>query len=303
MTVDRSLNEWRLMISLINYGYDFDEIYQIFLDNPGPGKFREKYRMNGNLAYNYLKHTYDKANNWVANNPGEGFLIAQEAAEQFIQMSWPGISGGTDRAVFKAIILIALRCKKRVFSASCREIGLMAQVSPITVSKSFKRLTDKELIKLEQKHCMNNANTYSLGNKFTLSTLTTVRECKVNSTHELFCHKGLGKSAEIIWDLLLSEPRTEDGLIIMSGKHPRTIKKWLGIMSRIIDDRTGEIIQMVNQIGDYWHANTDTDLDRIAEIYQVSGRTKRLKILHQEERRQYKHYLEFVKKSITTESN
>lgn len=296
MKEDRSRNEWRLMISLINSGHSFEQIERLFLENPGPGKYQEKLKKNPQTAAKYLLGTYRKAKAWVERNPGEGYLLARRAYIYFLDLSWPGRSGGTLRAVMKAHLSLALKCRKINYSASYRELALLAQVTPPTAASATKKLMAQGFLNLERKGYKELANRYSLGKVFTLSTLKDVRECKDNSTHEVFNQKGFGKSAAIIWDFLVEGPKTESQLVSYSGKCLKTVRKWLNIMSRIVDTRTGEKITLVYVENDCWHINNAVDLDYVGEVIGISGTQIRREIKFEEERIRYRKGLEMIKR-------
>ncbi len=117
------------------------------------------------------------------------------------------------------------------------------------------------------------------------------------ASHDAFRFGGLGKSsAEAYWFLHTYGPMTDQELSARTGRSLRTIQRVLGIMSRIKDTRTGELIQMVTQEDQRWRA-FDVDLDHIALIKNTAGTGRRQRAQHRREREMRRETLAAMKRS------
>ena len=73
---------------------------------------------------------------------------------------------------------------------------------------------------------------------------------------------GLNKSGAIVYWHLCIEPMNAKGLITKTGMSRRTVFRALRRMSKIVDIKTGEIIQMVTKVDKKWHP-VEVDFCRI----------------------------------------
>ena len=280
----RSEMECALMCSLINKGWGYPGIQELFLKFPCGGKFQEKLAQNRRQAFHYLKLTYDNAKQWTNNNLSEGRQLAEDAIKWALNRAWKGRTGAYDRDIFLAHAQIAYRCGKVIYAASCRELAEIANISHMAATNGSKRLIRYGYIHLAKPAVANLANMYRLNNTFTLPQLKNVRECKASYNHDVFCYQGLGKSSKLIIEQLKNGPRTVKELVGLTGKTKPTVMKWLGRMSRIIDNWTGEIVPMVYEKDGIWFMVDKPDFDYIAQVLGVAGKQEERKRTHRRDR-------------------
>ena len=89
--------------------------------------------------------------------------------------------------------------------------------------------------------------------------------------HDIFSHRGFGKSGREICEQLKQGPKTKAQLVENTGRHRTTVKNRLQQMSRIIDHRTGELCKLVYCRDGLWFFNQDLAFDVIAGIVGVDG--------------------------------
>jgi hypothetical protein len=280
----RSEAEQALLTSLINTGFEFENILELFISYPGPGKFKEKYIHNPEEGIRYLKHSYKKAKGYAISNISRGRQIAINAQQWALSRPWKGRTGAYDRAVYLAHTKIAYRCGKVAYAAPSRDLGELTNISHMAATNATKRLMKVGLIKLEEQAVANLANMYSLHGDFINSQSFNLQIKDHQYSHDVFSYFGLGKSSELIWEQLQQGPKTFAELVERTGKSKPTVKKWLEKMSGIVDYKTGEWISMVYLQGEMWLANPDVNLDSIAVILGVAGTNEQRKRVHRLQR-------------------
>lgn len=268
----RSEADQALLSSLVNTGFEFDDIFRLFKSNPTSGKFHELQSRNPRNAATYLRTSFYKAKQWTSTNISNGRKRAYQARHWANTNRWSGRTGVTDNAVFLAHVEIAERCGKLSYGASCRELAELANTSHMTAAKATKRLRAQGFLQLEVKAVATYSNIYRLTKYSVGSSSVISSESKAVFTHDVFCYHGLGKSGAVIWAALKEASMTVKELIEITGKTRPTIKKRLDIMQNgIVDFRTGAIIAMVTEREGRWHAMEEIDLDYIAELLNVCG--------------------------------
>ena len=243
-----------------------------------------------NTGQYYFDITYENARKWAESHVSVGRKRAIEARNWVLSMPWPGRSGSINRRVLLAHIHIAERCGKLYYSASCRELANIANVSRETASNSTRHLIEQELIQLVQAAKGPYPNRYCLSNTMTITQSKDVRVCQCFPEHDVFCYRGFGKSGKEICDQLIDGPKTVKQLIQLTGRHSTTIKKRLLQMSRIIDQRTGELHSLVYEEDDCWLVDLGVNLDLIAQILGLNGQRRKREWRYQKETKEYQSY-------------
>lgn len=288
----RSEAEQALLVSMINKGLSFDDIYTLFRKYPAAGKFKDKYFNSPKNGIDYLRRSFESATKFSKNNISEGRQKAINAMNWASNMVWIGRTGSYDRAIFLAHTQQAYKSGKEVYHASVRDLAEYAGVSIGAVSTANKRLIKKESIKYIKKETINLATLYSLGQTCTLTQYKDVRECISLSNHDLFRYHGFGKNGFEIWESLREGPKTLEEIIVSTGRSKRTIKRKLEKMQRITDLRTGEIYSMIIKENEKFILNHNIDLDFLAELIGTIGLGKKQK--HQHELDREKHIYELA---------
>lgn len=289
----RSEFEQAIMVGLINKGFTFEEIYQIFLAYPAAGKFQEMFREDSKNAYRWLKHSFETAVLWATSNKSSPTILAEKVQQWAMERAWPGRTGSVDRAIFLAHMKFFERAGQYQYAASARDLAEAAGVSRTTASKATKRLIDDGLVEQVVNAVANLANIYRVNvrnEKLTLPGTFFVGKCQLFANHDVFRQGGLGKPAAEIYEILLNRTASPEELAELTGRNVRTIKSKLKTMASLTDVVTGEIISMVCPIGDKWQA-VEVDLDYVANIVGTSGKGKAQKKHHKLERERHKQRL------------
>jgi len=284
----RSEAEQAILVSLINAGFSFEEILQLFIFHPCAGKFSELRGKSEKKAMRWLRFSFEKAKEWAETHESERRQIAKSVRDWAEKRAWPGRTGSTDRAVFLAHTQIAYRAGRLTYAASARDLAELAGVSHPTASNATRRLCSDSyrLLALDIEAVADCAAIYRLenpGQSLPLPHSTEVRECKVMSSHDAFRFRGLGKSAAEVWEVLQHEPATERELAERTGRHKRTVVRALKRMSKLIDGATGEVVSMVENEGNTWRT-LEVDLDFIASLIGTAGTGKQQRKKHKQER-------------------
>ena len=305
-----------ILTGLVNAGFDFNGVLQIFLEYPGTGRYQKLQKEESpERAMDYLQRSIDNAYMFAKSNESKARQDAKAALDYANARPWPGRTGVIDRLVFIANCQIAYKAGKLVYHASCRDLAEWAGVqSNRTAIAATYRLIAWGLLTLETKAIGSSANIYRLlacGQTYTLPHSSGRRECVSLSTHDAFRYSGLGKSAAEVFQALQREPLTVEELIERTGRHSKTISRALNRMSSLLDTETGELLPMVEPDGNQWHALA-VDLDHIAQVLGTAGAGERQKAKHKQERCAHQRALELGRnlktsinenKSLTHEIN
>lgn len=289
-----SESEQSLIASLINAGYSFAEVLDLFNRYPCAGKYAEMRTQNPKNAERWLNHSYTKAAQWAATHESKARQTITAAITWAESTAWAGRTGAVDRLVFLAHLAIAYRAGRLNWAAACRDLADRAAVSAKTAATATHRLCNGKLLDIEIVSTVESANVYRLTlDKVTHSLSTSlVRKCvSLSTNHDLFRQGGLGKRAGQVWQVLQEKPATIKELAEMSGTHTRTIIRALSRMAGMVDTYTGEALPMVtSDDGATWYA-LPADLDKLSLIMGTAGIGKKQKERHTKERREHKREL------------
>jgi hypothetical protein len=289
---DRSRFDQSLITSLVNNGFEFENILILFQSNVTSGKFKELFEKSPNRAIGYLEHSYKSAVEWSKVNISHGRKYAQKAIYWANSISWPGRTGAYDWAVYMAHCTIAWRSGKIEYAASVRELAELANISHMSASKANHRLIELGFITQTEGSIAHYSNRYKLENIFENSTSIHLDNIEKYVSHDVFYYFALGKSCEQIWFQLQRKPQTIEELVIITGRSKITIIKWLHKMANtILDIRTDEIISMVCEKDGVWRVKKGVNLDYIAELLNVKGIGDARKRKHQQQRNKHKNDL------------
>lgn len=275
--------EYALIVSLVNTGRDWNEIFEIFNRYPCGGKYSEMYSKNRKQADRYLRRSYDKAFHWAKTNTSVGRQRALDAEAWAMARPWPGRTGAYDRDAYLAHIQIAKTSGKIIYHASCRTISELSNMPRATAARATKRLVDAGYLEIIRPDIGKCATEYRLVISETLPPPPVVRKCLIsNIEHDVFCRKGLGKSSKLIWEVLSEGPKTPKELEIVTGRKLPTIRKWLKIMNQLFDGKSEK--PMVYEFEGKWYGNQDISLESISRFLEVNGVMEKRKKRYQEER-------------------
>ncbi len=278
----RSEAEQAIIASLVNAGHAFESVQSLFAAFPAAGKFKELYSKDPRNAVRWLRHSFNEALMWSSTHESPGRQYAGKAMEWALSRAWTGRTGAVDQATFIAHCQIAHRAGRVEYQASCRDLAELAQVSNITAARATHRLADAGWVVLTRPATALLSHVYRLGQLSTLPHSGVVGECtSLSITHHdafrargygnTFRASGLGLSARQVYDELRREALTIKELAARTGRHPRTVRRALTRMMRVVDAETGDVLQMVEQVGGRWRICGDVDLDRVARALGTYG--------------------------------
>jgi hypothetical protein len=296
--------EAALVLSLINSGNSYEYIKHVFNCFPCLGHFRNKHAAKGiQEAERWLYMTYQNA---LAFSQGESpvrRMIAQ-FIEQAVSASW---SNANRKKVFIAHLEIAHRAGRLEYSASSRDLALMAKVYRDTAMSQTARLIDANFLAVKTAGSVTSATIYKLGdgklpplpkNTKCEEVVEHSRPAERLSSHDAFRNGGgkyakgrLGRRAGEVYELIFNNPLTVTEIAKQTGADVKTVKAALQKMHKFIDYRTGEIIEMVSHEGRVWYSNL-VDLDLIAGFIGTLGATGKQRMNYEKERRDHIRMLE-----------
>jgi hypothetical protein len=291
----RSEAEHSLIASMVNAGFSFAEVLDLFNRHPCAGKYAELKARNPKNAERWLFKSYNEATQWARTHESKARQIAQSAITWAESTPWQGRTGAVDRLIYLAHAEIAYRAGRLTYAAACRDLAERAGVSHMTATRANYRLCDSGLLIPDKKAVADSANVYQLGSLdiplHSLST-STVRKCNTMSAHDVFRYSGLGKSAGEVYAALQERPATVDELAEMTGRHAKTIKRALDRMAKLTDPLTGETLPMVASGDGEIYLPLPVDLDRIAHAVGTAGAGERQRKEHARDRRLHSRGLE-----------
>jgi hypothetical protein len=294
---DASRAEMALVQSLVNSGYDLEAIRQIFDEYPCAGH----YRALKSAAYRsqYLSITYNSAlARKDQDSPTRQTIAALMEAVRAGQ--W---GRATDRLILLAHLQIAHRAGRPSYAAALRDLAPEAGVALVTASNATKRLLDAEYLTIAEQGTRVSATTYTLRPEKIPAAQPLEAGAQRYANHDAFRNGGgryakgrLGRRAGQIYELLMAEPLTMRQIEERTGASHKTVKLALRKMNRLIDYKTGEVIEMVScsqAEGGLWRGNL-VDLDLVAAITQTYGATGRQRAEYDRERREHLRSLELA---------
>lgn len=286
----KSEAEQALLTSLVNAGFGFADMLDLFNRHPCAGKYAELKAKSAKNAERWLRHSFNEAAQWAKTHESPARQKAQAAIAWAESRAWPGRTGAVDRLVFIAHIMIAYKAGRLVYAAACRDLAEQAGISRMTATNATHRLCNVGLLAIESPATVDCATLYRFGQGLDklghFLKAPIVRKCQPLSTnHDAFRFAGLGKSAGEIWQVLQDAPATVDVLAEKTGRHAKTVKRALERMAKLADQLTGEYLPMVaSDDGKIYHA-LPVDFDRVAHALGTAGAGQRQKELHAKERR------------------
>lgn len=297
----RSEAEQSIIASMVNAGFLFVEVLDLFNRHPCAGKYADLKARNAKNAERWLSKSYNEAAQWAKTHESKARQLAKSAITWAEGKAWQGRTGAVDRLIYLAHANIAYKAGRLNYAAACRDLAERAGVSHMTATRSTWRLCNSGLLVPDKLAVADSANVYQLGSlDITLHSLSTsiVRKCNTTSANDVFRHSGLGKSAGEVWEVLRERPATVDELAEITGRHTKTIERALDRMAKLADPLTGEYLPMVASDdpqgasgGEIYHPLL-VDLDRIAHAVGTAGAGERQRKEHAKERRLHARGLE-----------
>lgn len=304
----RSEAEQAIVALLVNAGHDFASVAALFSKYPAAGKFAEL-NTRGKSGLRWLRLCYGKAQTWATASESQGRQLARAALAWANLRAWPGRTGSVDRAVFLAHAALAFRAGKLAYGASARELAEQAGVTFRTAAAASNRLVRAGFLALHLAATPSLAAMFRLtvpnvltfttppdanGDVLAHSLIGNVRECANKAAHDAFRRQALGKAGAEVWAALQEQPRTAGELAAITGRRPRTVRRALHHLARIVDPVTGEIspdLALVQAEAGQWRAVPGVDLDRVALVLGTAGKGKAQREAHRRERAAHRRQL------------
>jgi transposase len=288
--------EFALVLSLIDSRFNYQEIKSIFDSYPCQGHYKDKHV--GKDRERWLYMTYQNA---LAYSEKESPV--RQKIKTYLDlarnMSWSNVN---DKNIYLAHLDNAFKAGKYEYGLSVRAVSLYAGVTLDTVTKGTERVLQTGLIEKIRPGKGITATVYRLNMDKIGQFLTeeVLRDCtdlsmlkgytKVDnlSQHDAFVNgkHRLGRRAGDIYELLFVEPLTVKEIAKKTGAHKKTIKRAIDKLRRVVDRKTGEIIELVTLEGDKWHSNI-VDLELVSAIQNTYGYHGKKEEEYNQDRKEY----------------
>jgi len=290
----RSEADAALCASLARAGFTFDDALRLLQAQPG-GKFVERHGVNPHHALRYLRRTWEREVDWIADHESEANRLAHRLQGWAVSRAWPGRAGSSEKAVYLAHLTIVGRSGRDPHGASCRELAELAGIGWNTAVRANRRLAAAGLLELVERatplrphvwRLLLPADQESYVKQMCISThsvTSCLTECTtMHQTHDAFRWAGLNKSgAEVLMALEAAGEAHVRELADATGRHRTTVKRKLRQMVGL---------GLVEPLGDgYYRAMDNPDLDRAARLLGTVGQGQRQKVRHIRDRRAH-HY-------------
>jgi hypothetical protein len=295
----RSEAEQSLLLCLANASFTFEDVLSLFNNNPCAGKYAELKTNKPRNAKKYLAYTFNQARVDAKKDSKERQIVLRAIAWAN-NRPWLGRGGASDQAVFLAHMAIAYRAGTlKGWAADKRTLAEMAGLSE--ASKVTKRLLLANHIKLEKRSTVDCASIYSLSIALplpkNLECVEVVTLCSdaFRKTSRLSIQgkrltSGFGAIGRQLWVALKSNPMNDNELANFTKRDIRTVRKYLENMRTVVDQKTGEVLPMVELVptaeGEKWQT-LDVNLDAIALAIGTYGKGHKQIQEHARERRMH----------------
>lgn len=308
---DRSAAECGLILSLINSGFAYVDIKRIFDKYPCFGHYAEHRAQSQQEGDRWLYLTYRSALQF-SNQESDTRKILAQLRDLARVAAWKHAS---DRNLFISLAGIGYKAGRFTVAAGLRDLAVSAGVSLYTASAGTSRLIKQGIITKEVEAKAVFATVYAIQADKALSTLSAsmdknkhflqqpceevlgfVPNMETIAQHDAFRNgkHRLGRRAGQIYQLLITTSMSDVQIAEATGAHIRTVRRKLARMAKVIDHKTGEIIEMVACEDGLWKA-ARVDLDLISAIMGTYGATGKQRLQYERERREHARGLELGK--------
>lgn len=317
---DRSAAECGLILSLINSGFTYTQIKQIFDKYSCFGHYKTSPNLKDQAdRERWLYMTYRAALKYSSQESDTRKILAQ-LQDLARVAAWKNPS---DRNIFISLAGIGYKAGRFTVAAGLRDLALSAGVSLRTASAGTSRLIGQGIVTKEAEAKAVFATVYAIQADKALATLTAgmvdkpehflqvpceevftfVPDKETIAQHDAFRNgkNRLGRRAGQVYQLLIRAPMTIQQIAEATGAHIKTIRRALTNYGKnkpslvaVTDHKTGEIIQMVACKDGLWKAER-VDLDLISAIMGTYGATGKQRAQYERERREHARGLELGK--------
>lgn len=285
----RSETEAAALCGMAVAGWDFDAVRSAFVELQ-PGHYRDA----GKHGDSYLWHTWRTGITMLAAQGERPAIAASYHAAS--SAAWPGSAGGSDRAVYLAMLAICWQAGDWAITASVRDLEQHAKVTAKTASLALKRLRRRYGL-LEPAHdaergpCdaqafrvsafVSKGNTSHILRAYSLEQYGLQRQTGQLSSapaargeSELWARARLGQSAAMVYAALGAGPLTVAELQAATGKSRRTVYRALATL---------QAHGLADDAGHGWQLGP-VDLAEVAAAYDCEQAAQRRRLEHERER-------------------
>lgn len=285
--------EMALVLSLHNSGFAYEEIKRVFENNPCLGHYAKEHKaQSAKEAERWLSLTYKNALAYSQNESKARRILARWI-ERANAAAWNNIN---DKNLYLAHAGIAYKAARFEYAAAVRDLSLDSGLGLPAVSNGNKRLETAGRLTLVKSSVGVYSNVYKLSKPPVCQKRThplfTCEDVLLNGTpsngtkeprisqNDAFMNGGgrsakgrLGRRAGEVYELLMSEAMTFEGLRKRTGIKTRTLRRVLSKLRKVVNYRTGEVIEMVTLGVDGGYYANLVDLDVIAALMNSYGAT------------------------------
>jgi hypothetical protein len=307
---DRSAAECGLILSLVNSEFNYEEIKRLFNKYPCFGHYAEHKAISLQEGERWLYRTYRVALEFH-NRESDTRKMLSQLQDLARVAAWKNT---TDRNVFISLAGIGYKAGRFTVAADVRSLAVAAGVaSTRTASAGISRLIGQGMIIKAAEAKAVYATVYAIQVDAAIMQLSekiekmdtqpapdvNIVDPETIAQHDAFRNgkNRLGQRAGQIYQLLITSPMSDKQLAEATGASLKTIRRKLKptkdkpTLSKIVDRKTGEVIEMVTCNNGVWHANR-VDLDLVCVNMGTYGATRTQQLQYERERREHARGLE-----------
>jgi hypothetical protein len=262
-----------------------------------------------NADFNVLVRTLVEANLLpnLFTESSESFYAVTCLRAAMAESRWSGTRKRTELAILEALISIALRCAKRTFGASVREVAELARVRHSTAWDALRRLAGAGWIVRVDRGRDRKAATWRLSTPTSSTSLkSAAREGQPTTagtssetdrdgeavpvgpySHEIFWRKGLGPATGQVY-ALLQKPQTAVSVAKSLGF--RNVRNARVHIVRLVAE------ELVDRLPDGRYSRTNTNLDDVADRLHVRGEDALRREAHRKQRQAFSRKMEWLER-------
>ncbi len=170
---DRSRLVMGLVLSAVDHGWSFDEIFTDLMNpvNRGGAKVQEMAARSPRDAQRYVRSAYEKARRWAHLHPptadpdSADVHAVRQAVDRLhrrADVTWKGKAGATDFAVYSVHLATAARVGRLTYTLDRRTIAETIPCADRTVTTSHRRLIFRGLLRRDAAGCGRRASAWTI---------------------------------------------------------------------------------------------------------------------------------------------
>jgi DNA-binding transcriptional regulator YhcF (GntR family) len=289
----RSEAEYSIVLTLINNGWSYPEIENLFSTF---ASHHSKFKELNTRGNDYLHSCFLTASTWLKSNKSDIDNRIDRLFQIGENFNFEHRTKHTDKAVYYATLTIARKSGKiNDISLPVRQIAEQAGISRLTAQRSIERIQSYGLIDNTRCNDLFHAREFSIIENISVETNSDNKTNTRYLHHDIFRHRGLGKSGFIIYNFLLSKvnqsytvgglkdwySNDNDGftwqeIVKETGISMKTVFRKLSIM---------KFLQIVENHDGKWKIVKNHNLDTASMVLGLNGTGERQRRFHESERK------------------